>query len=42
MIMLVTVGLIILLTELAGLSYRRRRRRRLAEKEELKRLRGGS
>jgi uncharacterized integral membrane protein len=38
-VILVTVGVIIILTQLAGLSYRRRRRRRLAEKEELKRLR---
>lgn len=38
-IILVTVGVIIVLTELAGLSYRRRRRRRRAEREELKRLR---
>lgn len=39
MIILVTVGVIIVLTELAGLTYRRRRRRRQAEREELRRLR---
>ncbi len=38
-VILVTVGVIVLLTELIGLSYRKRRRRRLVEKEELRRLR---
>ena len=41
-VILVTVGVIILLTELAGLTYRRRRRRRRAEQEELRKLRGAS
>lgn len=41
-VILVTVGAMIVLTELIGLSYRRQRRRRRADKEELKRLRGGS
>lgn len=40
-VILVTVGIIILLSELIGLSYRRRRRRRLAEREELRRYRAG-
>lgn len=39
-VILVTVGVIILLTELIGLSYRRRRRRRVAEREELRKYRG--
>lgn len=38
-VILVTVGVIVLLTELIGLSYRKRRRRRRVEKEELRRLR---
>ena len=38
-VILVTVGVIIVLTELIGLSYRRTRRRRIAEREELKRYR---
>jgi uncharacterized integral membrane protein len=42
MVILVTVGVVILLTEVVGLSYRRRRRRRRADSEELKRYRGGS
>jgi uncharacterized integral membrane protein len=42
MVILVTVGVVILLTEVIGLSYRRRRRRRRAENEELKRYRAGS
>jgi uncharacterized integral membrane protein len=39
-VILVTVGVMIVLTELIGLSYRRTRRRRLSEREELKRYRG--
>ena len=38
-VILITVGVVILLTELIGISYRRRRRRRRDEKEELRRLR---
>jgi uncharacterized integral membrane protein len=38
-VILVTLGVIVLLTELTGLAYRRNRRQRRAEKEELKRLR---
>jgi uncharacterized integral membrane protein len=38
-VVLVTVGVIIVLTESIGLSYRRRRRRRIAEREELKKYR---
>jgi uncharacterized integral membrane protein len=38
-VILVTVGVIVLLTELIGLAYRKRRRRRMVEKEELRRLR---
>ena len=41
-VILVAVGAIVLLTELVGVSYRRRRRRLRSEKEELRRLRGGS
>lgn len=40
-VMLVTIGVMILLSELIGLSYRRRRRRRLAEREELRKYRAG-
>jgi hypothetical protein len=40
MVILVTVGVMIVLTELIGLSYRRTRRRRLAERQELKKYRG--
>lgn len=39
-VILITIGAVILLTELIGLSYRRRRRRRLDEREELRRFRG--
>jgi uncharacterized integral membrane protein len=39
-VILVTVGVMIVLTELIGLSYRRTRRRRLAERQELKKYRG--
>ena len=38
-VILVTVGIIILLTELIGIGYRRRRRRRREEKEELRKYR---
>ncbi len=38
-VILGTAGIAIVLDELAGVAYRRRRRRRLAEKEELERLR---
>ena len=38
-VILITIGVVILLTELIGVSYRRRRRRRRDEKEELRRLR---
>ncbi|MGH8872371.1 MAG: lipopolysaccharide assembly protein LapA domain-containing protein [Acidimicrobiia bacterium] len=39
-VILVTVGVIIVLTELIGLSYRGRRRRRHEEREELRKYRG--
>ncbi len=38
-VVLVTIGVVILLTELIAVSYRKRRRRRLAEKEELRKYR---
>jgi hypothetical protein len=38
-VVLVTVGVIIVLSELIGLSYRRTRRRRIAERHELKKYR---
>jgi uncharacterized integral membrane protein len=38
-VILGTAGLAVVLDELAGVAYRRRRRKRLAEKEELKKLR---
>ena len=38
-VILVTVGIIILLTELIGIGYRRRRRRRREEQEELRKYR---
>jgi uncharacterized integral membrane protein len=38
-VILVTVGVIVVLTELIGLAYRRSRRRRRSDKEELRRLR---
>jgi len=41
-VILITLGAMIILTELIGLSYRRRRRRRWADKEELRKLRGDS
>jgi uncharacterized integral membrane protein len=39
-VILITIGAVILITELVGVSYRRRRRRRHEEREELKRYRG--
>jgi uncharacterized integral membrane protein len=39
-VILITVGAVILITELIGVSYRRRRRRRLQDREELRRYRG--
>jgi hypothetical protein len=39
-VLLITIGAVILLTELVGVSYRRRRRRRQQDREELKRYRG--
>jgi len=41
-VILIALGAIIVLTEMVGLSYRKRRRTRRAEKEELRRLRGES
>lgn len=38
-VILGTAGIAVVLDELAGVAYRRRRRRRLADKEELARLR---
>ena len=38
-VILITIGAVILLTEVIGVSYRRRRRRRRDDKEELRRLR---
>ena len=38
-VILITVGVVILLTELIGVSYRKRRRRRREERDELRRLR---
>jgi uncharacterized integral membrane protein len=39
-VILITIGAVVLITELIGVSYRRRRRRRREETEELKRYRG--
>jgi uncharacterized integral membrane protein len=39
-IILITIGAVILITELIGMSYRRRRRRQRQDQEELKRYRG--
>jgi uncharacterized integral membrane protein len=39
-VILITIGAVILITELIGVSYRRRRRRRQQDREELKRYRG--
>ena len=41
-VLLIAVGAIVVLTELVGISYRKRRRRRQVEKQELKRYRSGS
>jgi uncharacterized integral membrane protein len=38
-VILITVGAVVLITELIGLSYRRRRRRQRQEREELRRYR---
>jgi uncharacterized integral membrane protein len=40
LVILITVAVVVLFVELFGLLYRRRRRKRLAERQELKRLRG--
>ena len=42
LVILITVAVVVLFVELFGLFYRRRRRKRLAERQELKRLRGTS
>jgi uncharacterized integral membrane protein len=42
LVILITVAVVVLFVELFGLFYRRRRRKRVAEREELKRLRGSS
>ena len=42
LVILITVAVVVLFVELFGLFYRRRRRKRLTEREELKRLRGSS
>jgi uncharacterized integral membrane protein len=42
LVILITVAVVVLFVELFGLLYRRRRRKRLAERQELKRLRGSS
>jgi uncharacterized integral membrane protein len=39
-VILITIGAVILITELIGASYRRRRRRRQEDREGLKRYRG--
>ncbi len=39
LVILITVAVVVLFVELFGLFYRRRRRKRLAERQELKRLR---
>ncbi len=39
-VILITIGAVVLITELIGISYRRRRRRQRQEREELKRYRG--
>ena len=41
-VILITVGIAIVMTELAALGYRKSRRRRRAEKQELRKLRGNS
>jgi uncharacterized integral membrane protein len=42
LVILITVAVVVLFVELFGLLYRRRRRKRLTERQELKRLRGSS
>lgn len=42
LVILITVAVVVLFVELFGLLYRRRRRKKLAERQELKRLRGSS
>jgi uncharacterized integral membrane protein len=42
LVILITVAVVVLLVELFGLLYRRRRRKRVAERQELKRLRYSS
>jgi uncharacterized integral membrane protein len=39
LVILITVAVVVLLVELSGMFYRRRRRKRLAERHELKRFR---
>jgi uncharacterized integral membrane protein len=39
-VILITIGAVVLITELIGISYRRRRRRQRQDREELKRYRG--
>ena len=39
-VILITIGAVVLITELIGMSYRRRRRRLRQEQEELRRYRG--
>jgi uncharacterized integral membrane protein len=39
-VILITIGAVILITELIGASYRRRRRRQRQDRDELKRYRG--
>jgi uncharacterized integral membrane protein len=39
-VILITIGAVVLITELIGVSYRRRRRRQREDREELKRYRG--
>lgn len=41
-VLLIAVGAIVVLTELIGISYRKRRRRRRSDIQELKRFRSGS
>jgi hypothetical protein len=39
-VILITIGAVILITELIGVRYRRRRRRQQQERDELQRYRG--
>jgi uncharacterized integral membrane protein len=39
-VILITIGAVVLITELIGVSYRRRRRRQRQDRDELKRYRG--